>query len=184
MIDSVRRCQKVCDALTETTERCGKAPKYTISDQGSQFQSEYRAWCKENGVKPRFGAIGKHGSISVTERAIGSLKRECLRRILVPLNIEAMTTEVAAYVEWYGEHRPHQGLGGKTPNEVFEGRVAARDGPRWETRKRFPLESVRRQGDAGKVVKLGARRGVRIELVQGSVAERAHLPVIGLKRVA
>jgi transposase InsO family protein len=140
--------EELCALLTRTVERSGRAPKYIVSDQGAQFQSEYRAWCDSNRVKPRFGAIGKHGSIALTERCIRSLKDECLRIIVVPYRLEAMITELELYVGWFNEHRPHQGLAGKTPNEVFEGKVAARDGPRWETRVRGPCSGSGRRGAA------------------------------------
>jgi hypothetical protein len=29
----------------------------------AEFQNEYRDWCERNNVKPRFGAVGKHGSM-------------------------------------------------------------------------------------------------------------------------
>jgi hypothetical protein len=140
-------------------ERAGRAPKYIVSDQGTQFQAEYRAWCKQHGVKPRFGAIGKHGSIALIERCIRSLKEECLRRTLVPFRLEPLVAELELYVTWFNEHRPHQGLGGKTPNEVFAASAAARDGPRWEPRKRYPLRAVR--GRRSSRVKLRAHRRVR-----------------------
>jgi len=39
-------------------------PKHLISDKGSQFWCDaFKACCKNKGVEPRFGAIGKHGSI-------------------------------------------------------------------------------------------------------------------------
>jgi transposase InsO family protein len=60
--------------------RDGGPPKYTVSDQGSQFQSEYRRWCARHGVKPRFGAVGRYGSIAVIERFVRTLKSEGLRR--------------------------------------------------------------------------------------------------------
>ena len=50
------------------------APKYTVTDKGAQFQEVYLAWCERHGVKPRFGAIGRHGSIALVERFIRSLK--------------------------------------------------------------------------------------------------------------
>jgi len=115
--------------------RPGRAPKYIISDQGAQFQEEYRDWCKARGVKPRFGAIGQHGSIAIIERFFLSLKDECTRRIIVPLRLDAFQAELSAYFRGYNELRPHQSLGGRTPNEVYAGPV--RDGPRYETRARL-----------------------------------------------
>jgi len=39
-------------------------PKYIICDRGSQFWCHgFKAWCKRKGIRPRFGAVGKYGSI-------------------------------------------------------------------------------------------------------------------------
>ena len=51
-------CQ-VCAELTRAVRRCPATgpPKYMITDQGRQFQSEYRAWCRQHRVRPRYGAV-------------------------------------------------------------------------------------------------------------------------------
>ena len=67
--------QAVCQLLDDARNAAGRAPKYTVSDQGSQFQDEYRVWCDDNDVRPRFGAIGKSGSIAVLERFFRTLKK-------------------------------------------------------------------------------------------------------------
>ena len=77
---------EVCALLDRAVEKTGRAPRYIVIDRGSQFREEYLAWCNDNGVRPRFGAVGKHGSIAVIERFILSLKTEFLRRIFVPLH--------------------------------------------------------------------------------------------------
>ena len=43
----------------------GKAPRYLVCDKGPQFWCEgFKDWCHHKGIKrPRYGAIGKHGSI-------------------------------------------------------------------------------------------------------------------------
>jgi transposase InsO family protein len=76
--------EEVCGLLDRAVKRAGRAPRYIISDQGSQFQREYRDWCKKNGVKPRFGAVGKHGSIAVIERFMGLRGFEWVRSALIP----------------------------------------------------------------------------------------------------
>ena len=76
--------QNLLDGAIEEVET---APKYLISDKGRQFWCpEFKDWCERKDITPRFGAVGKKGSIAVIERFIRSLKRECLRVILVPLS--------------------------------------------------------------------------------------------------
>jgi hypothetical protein len=58
--------------LDEAARRAGRAPKYTVSDQGSEFGEDYLEWCDwcdDHDVRARFGAVGRHGSIAVEERA-------------------------------------------------------------------------------------------------------------------
>jgi transposase InsO family protein len=152
----------------------GRAPKYIISDQGCQFREDYRDWCDARGVKPRFGAIGQHGSIAIVERFILSLKNECTRRIVVPLPTKAFETEVLLYLRWYNEHRPHQALAGRTPDEVCRGHQHARAGPKLETRARAP--------DQGKnsATTEASCRGSGLRLVVTHLEGRKHLPVVGL----
>ncbi|MBN2193852.1 MAG: transposase, partial [Polyangiaceae bacterium] len=153
----------------------GGSPRHMISDQGTQFREEYRAWCKERGVRPRFGAVGRHGSIALVERFIRTLKSEGLRRLIaIPLAAAAMAEELAVFVEWYNEHRPHRGLGGATPNELHYGRPRARDAPRFEVRGKHPTHDVELRAEAGTVVELDVERH----------RGRAHLPVIKLRPAA
>ncbi len=168
----------VCGVLDDAVERAGRAPRHIVSDKGHQFQSEYRQWCNRNAVKPRFGALGQHGSIAVLERFWRSLKTECVRRLLVPLARSAMEEALAAYMRWYIEHRPHEALRGATPGEVLRGESPAAGLPPFEPRARHPLA----RGDPAAVF----RRPVngRLELVVAPHDGRAFLPVVELRDVA
>ncbi len=169
---------QLCDTLDLALAMNGSPPKYTVTDKGAQFQDEYRAWCDARNVKPRWGALHRFGSIALVERLILTLKTEGLRRILMPLDYEAMRDAIAAIVLWYNHHRPHQALRGATPDEVWQVASPARDGPRFERRARYPATG-----------KLGARvpaailaeRGVKLELVVGHVDGRQHLPTFSLR---
>ena len=57
-------------------------PKHLISDQGSVFTGEvFAELLGKYKIKHRLGAIGKHGSIAVTERINKTLKYEWLKRV-------------------------------------------------------------------------------------------------------
>jgi transposase InsO family protein len=166
---------EVCRALGRAAKRAGRAPKYLVSDHGPQFQDEYRAWCKRRGAKPRYGAIGAYGSIAIIERLIRTLKDEGLRRILVPLRRTEMLVEVDVFIDWYNVRRPHMGLAGATPNEIYRGLRPARAGPRYEIRPKYP---VRRRE------KLRKKKETIVHLVIGHHDGRPHLPVIHLRPAA
>ena len=117
-------------ALNKAVKRNSK-PKYIISDKGPQFwppkcksiknagKHRYHGWCKREEIKPRFGAIGQHGSIAVIERFIRTMKSEGTRQILVPLDLHNMRQELAFFIHWYNEFRPHQYLNARTPQEAY-----------------------------------------------------------------
>jgi transposase InsO family protein len=169
--------QAICRLLDQARDAVGRAPKYIVSDQGAQFQHDYRTWCDDNDVTPRFGAIGQSGSIAVLERFFRSLKQEMLRRLLVVLRrFAAMQPEVSAYAFWYNQHRPSQALGGWTPAEVRDGAAPASEQPRWETRARVPLAR-------GPGVRARRVRGT-LELVVDRVDGREHLPIVSLRQAA
>jgi transposase InsO family protein len=65
-------------------------PTYLICDQGKQFWCHgFKHGCQRKGTRPRFGAVGQHGSIAVVERFIQTVKVECTRRLVVSLRIKA-----------------------------------------------------------------------------------------------
>jgi hypothetical protein len=129
-------------------------------------------------VPPRFGAIGKSGSIAVVERFFLSLKSEMLRRLaVVPFRLCAMQHEVKAYMFWYNQHRPHSSLRGRTPAEVRDGLLAACERPALEPRARFPLAR-------GQPVRMARRVRGKLVLVVEHVDGRAYLPIVSLRQAA
>jgi transposase InsO family protein len=168
---------QVVGVLESTVQKVGRAPKYTVTDQGAQFQDEYLDWCRRRGVKPRFGAVGESGSIAVVERFMRTLKHECCARILVPFGLEAMRREAELFCRWYDGHRPHQGLRGATPDERYHGRRPAHEGPRVEARARYPVQS-------GETAIGPPKRVKRLELVVSYQEGRRHLPLVELKQAA
>jgi putative transposase len=119
--------QAVRAFLGRTTAKNTVAPKYIICDRGKQFDCDgFRVWCRGKGIRPpRYGALGQHGSIAVVERCIRTLKESLRRLTVIPYSRRAFQRELNLIAEWYNEHRPHETLGGRTPNEVFYRRYPA-----------------------------------------------------------
>ncbi len=143
-----------------------------ITDKGRQFFCDtFKTWCRIQGVRPRFGAAGRKGSIAIVERFFRSMKSECTRRILVPLGLDPMRQEVACYATWYNVHRPHQALAGLTPAEAHgseaHGAVSFEPRPRWPAHLDEQRERVR-----------------RLHVVVKFMDSRRQLPIVELKRVA
>jgi len=157
--------EQICEMLDRAVERVGRAPKYTVTDQGRQFWEEYRAWSKRHSVKPRYGAVGKHGSIAVIERFFLTLKTEAMRVIMVPFRRTAMRAELVAFAGWYDAHRPHQSFGGRTPAEVYEGLEQA---------------DQRAGTDSGSRLTSGKQLALKVSYLEG----RKHLPIVELRAAA
>jgi transposase InsO family protein len=167
--------------LSQTIRKAGAKPKYIICDKGVQFWSAaFKTWCKRRGIRPRFGAVGKHGSIAVVERFIRTLKEEGLRRLLVSPCQRTFRQCVSLYVSWYNENRPHTFLYGRTPNEVYFNRRPANRAPRFEPRERWPRGSPCAQPQT----LIMGKAGVRLELAVKFEHGQKHLPVVTLRRVA
>ena len=135
--------------LGRTIGKAGKAPKYVVCDRGKQFDCQgFRDWCRRKGIKrPRYGAIGRHGSIAVVERHILTLKTLLSCLLLVPYRHESFQRELTAIADWHNAFRPHTWLGGKTPDEVYYDRYPANRSPRFEPRAHWPR--ARRVPDLG-----------------------------------
>ena len=171
--------EEICSVFDSAVSRAGYAPKCTISDHGVQFGAAFGEWCERNGVKPRFGAIGRYGSIAIIERFMRTLKSEGLRRVLVPLRLDAMCACTARYIDWYNECRPHQALRGATPCEVCDRVVPANQQPRLEPRARYPAASV----CAAPHVPV-ARRVDDLKIDVRPFEGETHLPVVELRDAA
>ena len=167
--------------LGRTITAVGKKPRYVITDKGKHFWCDgFKAWCRRRRIRPRFGAVGKYGSLAVGERFIRSMKNECCRRIVVPVQVAKLRVEIPLYFVWYNHHRPHQGLGGCTPDEVYFHREPANEARKYEPRRNCPRGSPCAEPQA----KVKGRRGVRLELKVSYLEGRKHLPVVGLRRAA
>lgn len=107
-------------ALVEKALLFGK-PRVLLSDKGSVFRSRlFESALKTLGIEHRFGAVGRHGSISTLERLWRSVKAalqvRCLRKDLV---LSDFRRHVAVALTHYGFYQPHAGLKDATPAEVM-----------------------------------------------------------------
>jgi len=159
----------------------GQAPRHLTTDRGRPFTAKsFRRSCRRAGIRQRFGAIGKHGSIALVERCIRTLKEERVRSWLAPIRWRTVGTERSIFVDWYNGQRPHGGLGGATPDEVYFGRLPAHHRPRFEPRARWPRGAHCARPQAP----VRGQPGVRLALGVRHIEGRAHLPIVSLTRAA
>jgi hypothetical protein len=164
---AVFKCRPTSEEVTAALDRIMLAeqvrPKHLIVDQGAEFKCEHfeNVWCKAKNILPRFGTVGKRGST-------------------VPEKQPEFEREMGLVIEWYNEHRPHDTLGGETPNEVHFSRLPANEQPRIEPRRRWPRGSPCAKPMVGIEGDPGAPIIVEINCHEG----RRHLPIIGARRGA
>ncbi len=101
---------------------CSWPPRHLISDQERVFITDaFRDLLTQRDAQPRFGAVGKHGSIAVTERVILTLKSEWLRRVPVFRGLDHLEQLLRSFAVYYSEHRGHARLGGAVPAVIHRG---------------------------------------------------------------
>jgi len=109
--------------VSRTAKRHGR-PAHFVSDRGRCFTGHvFRRALERLGVKPRFGAIGKKGSIALIERLWRTLKDTLGLRLMGPLVAEDLMAKIEMGLVHYSYFRPHQALGGATPAEIYFGRT-------------------------------------------------------------
>jgi putative transposase len=113
-----------CDVVELLRSAIGRfgLPHHLVSDQGSQFTSAvFRDTLNELGIRHRFGAIGKVGSIALLERLWRTLKEALVIKVFPPLIQSELELRLELGLRYYAFLRPHQGLGGATPAEIHFG---------------------------------------------------------------
>lgn len=114
---------EVARFFSVTARRCGR-PAHFVSDRARCFTARlFRRKLRRLDVKQRFGAVGKKGSIALIERLWRTLKDALGLRLLRPLTNDDLRRKVELGLVHYAHFRPHQGLGGATPAEVYFGRT-------------------------------------------------------------
>ncbi len=103
----------------KTASAFGK-PKYLIVDQGGEFTGDaFRNMADAYRLKPRYDSVLHHRANSRLERFWRSLK--AILRLVPPTGLgrAEIETDIERALVYYAYYRPHQGLGGATPAEVY-----------------------------------------------------------------
>lgn len=115
-------------------------PRHFVSDQGAQFTGEaFRTRLRSLGIRQRFGAIGQYGSIAIVERLWRAAKELLGVRRWSLVHPSDMQERLEAALTYYVYLKPHQGLSGAVPGEVYFGirpaHLDARRPPREQSRE-------------------------------------------------
>jgi transposase InsO family protein len=98
----------------------GRAASFLIFDRGSSFNAEMIAAVKSLGIRPKRTSFRSPWQNGVTERWVGSCRRDLLDHVIV-LNERHLMRLMKEYVRYYHDDRTHLTLAKGTPT----GREAA-----------------------------------------------------------
>ena len=92
----------------------GEGPGYLIRDNDGKYGKQFAAVAEGSGIEivripPRSPNLN-----SISERFLGSVRRECLDHVLI-LSEEHLRRVINEYVAYFGISRPHQSLGQRIP---------------------------------------------------------------------
>ena len=110
--------------LLRRAVRAYGAAQHLITDRGRQFTAKaFRRAVRRLGIRQRFGAVGRVGSIALLERAWRTLKAVARVRARPPLTARSLEGRLRLALPWYAMCRPHSALHGATPHEVYHART-------------------------------------------------------------
>ena len=104
------RMTQLARNLTDARDGFLRGVQYVILDRDPLYTTTFRHLLRDSGAKPLLLPARSPNLNAFAERFVGSIKGECLDRI-VPLGEAHLRTAVRAFVQHYHEERPHQGLG-------------------------------------------------------------------------
>jgi putative transposase len=123
---SVTMDDDFCVSALQRAIRTHGTPGIFNTDQGSQYTGEaFTGVLKENGIKISMDGKGRVMDNIFIERLWRSLKYEEIY-LKEYSTVKELRKELRKYFEFYNFERPHQGLGSKTPAEVYFGEQISR----------------------------------------------------------
>ncbi len=90
------------------------SPRFLLRDNDSIYGSEFQRTVELLDIQEVRTAYRSPWQNAYAERAIGSIRRECLDRLMV-LNEKGLRRILDQYVCYYNKYRCHQSLGGNAP---------------------------------------------------------------------
>jgi putative transposase len=108
---------QIARILTDCVDRISEQTRYLILDRDPLYTKAFRMMIEDAGVKTVRLPARSPNLNSHTERWIGSLRAECLSRI-IPLGERHLRRTIASYADHYHMERKHQGLGNRLINPV------------------------------------------------------------------
>jgi transposase InsO family protein len=90
--------------------------RFLIHDRDSKFTAGFDEVFRSDGIRTIRTPVRAPRANAFIERWIGTVRRECLDRILI-VNRRHLERVLPAYIRHYNEHRPHRSLHQRPPIE-------------------------------------------------------------------
>jgi putative transposase len=95
----------------------GQTPRYLIRDNDGKFGPCFARVAATSGIKILKTPYHAPRANAICERFLGSVRRECLDQLLI-LPEKQLHRVLRAYVAYFNEARPHQGIQQQVPARV------------------------------------------------------------------
>ena len=92
----------------------GRKPRHLLRDRDAVYGRDFRNRAGRIGIDAIATPIHAPKANAIAERAIGTLRRECLDHLIV-LDERNLRTVLTEFVQYYNQERPHRTLRLQTP---------------------------------------------------------------------
>src|SRR5256886_11872364 len=92
----------------------GEGPKYLIRDRDNKFGPNFARVAATSGIQMLKTPYHAPRANAICERFLGSVRRECLDHLLI-LQEKQLHRVLRAYVQYFNQARPHQGIKQQIP---------------------------------------------------------------------
>jgi transposase InsO family protein len=137
--------QQARNILMELEDQ-GVRSRYLIRDRDSKFTRDFDEVFRSEGIRVIKAPVRAPNARAHAERWIGTLRRECLNRLLI-FGRPQLECVLAGYTLHYNSHRPHRALGQRPPAGE---RLPEKDGECLA--KVVPLDRLRRHDRLGGLI--------------------------------
>ncbi len=102
--------------IVETFVDRAEPIRFLIRDRDSKFTAAFDEVFRSDGVRTIRTPVRAPRANAFTERWIGTVRRECLDRLLI-VNRRHLERVLPIYIRHYKEHRPHRAIGQRPPTD-------------------------------------------------------------------
>jgi transposase InsO family protein len=101
-----------------------RAPRFLVRDRDAVYGRAFVPRARELGIETLLTPIRAPRANAVAERLVGTLRRECLDRVVV-VNERHLRAVLTEFVHFYNRERPHRTMGLETPVPVVRSTIGA-----------------------------------------------------------